>query len=166
MISMKKHVTDIRFLTHAASIAALYFTVSYLIAPIASGLFQCRISEALTVLPFFTPAAIPGLTVGCLLFNALSGAPAPDVVFGSLATLLAAIATWGVKKLQLPKWLAPLPSVIANGLIVGAILTYVYEVGVPYPVAAAYVAAGQLLACYALGYPLLLLTERYESKLF
>ena len=162
---MKRSV-NIRFLTRSAIIAALYISVSLLVAPIASGLFQCRISEALTVLPYYSASAIPGLTIGCLLFNFISGAPAPDILFGSLATLLAAVATWGIRRLRLPKWLAPMPSVILNGLIVGAILTYVYKIGVTYAVAALYVALGQLVACYALGYPLMLLVDRYEHKLF
>ena len=87
-----------RSITRAAIIAALYILLSLAVQPIASGLVQCRISEALTILPVFTGAAVPGLFIGCLLFNLISGAVAYDVVFGSLAALL----TWRMAKRGMP----------------------------------------------------------------
>ena len=155
-----------RSITRAAIIAALYILLSLAVQPIASGLVQCRISEALTILPVFTGAAVPGLFIGCLLFNLISGAVAYDVVFGSLATLLAALLTWRIAKRGMPKWLLPLPSVVFNGLIVGALLVYAYGVPVSYPLAVLYVAAGQAVACYVLGMPLMLLRGRFGKKLF
>lgn len=156
----------VKYIVHASVIAALYAALTILIAPISSGLMQCRISEAMCILPFFTPAAIPGLFVGCLLANLLTGAVIYDVIFGSLATLLAAVGTYYLKKWGASKYLAPLPSVVLNAVIVGALLVYAYGVGVPYLVAASYVAAGQAIACYGLGIPLLIVLERYENKLF
>ena len=84
------------FLTQAAVIAAIYVVLTIFISAfnLASGAIQVRISEALTILPFFTPAAIPGLAIGCLLSNLLTGAAGYDVVFGSLATLLGAVGTY------------------------------------------------------------------------
>ena len=107
-----------------------------------------------------------GLFLGCLLFNLLSGAVAYDVVFGSLATLLAALLTWRMARRGSPRWLLPLPSVVFNGLIIGALLVYAYGVPVSYPLAALYVAAGQAVACYVLGMPLMLLLGRYGKSLF
>ena len=155
-----------RSITRAAIIAALYILLSLAVQPIASGLVQCRISEALTILPVFTGAAVPGLFIGCLLFNLISGAVAYDVVFGSLATLLAALLTWRMAKRGMSKWLLPLPSVVFNGLIVGALLVYAYGVPVSYPLAVLYVAAGQAVACYVLGMPLMLVLGRFGKKLF
>ena len=155
-----------RSITRAAIIAALYILLSLAMQPIASGLVQCRISEALTILPVFTGAAVPGLFIGCLLFNLISGAVAYDVVFGSLATLLAALLTWRMAKRGMPKWLLPLPSVVFNGLIIGALLVYAYGVPVSYPLAVLYVAAGQAVACYVLGMPLMLVLGRFGKKLF
>lgn len=154
-----------RYIVHAACIAALYTLMTVCFAPISSGLIQCRIAEALCVLPYFTSAAVPGLFVGCLLSNILMGAPVYDVVFGSLATLLAALATWWLRR-RAAKYLAPLPSVLFNALIVGALMVWVYGLGVPYWLAALYVAAGQAVACFGLGIPLLLALERFAPRLF
>lgn len=155
-----------RSLTRAAIVAAIYIVLSFAVQPIASGLIQCRVSEALTVLPYLTGAAVPGLTVGCLLFNLLSGAPFYDVLLGSLATLLAALCTYALGRSGRSRALAPLPSVVCNALIIGALLVWVYGMPVSYPLAALHVAAGQLIACYGLGLPLLLLLGRYHAKLF
>lgn len=158
-----------QFIVQAAAIAAIYALLTIAIAPISSGLLQCRVSEALCVLPYFTPAAIPGLFIGCLLANLLTGAMALDVLLGSTATLLAAVMTWWLqKRLQEKKarLLAPLPAVVINALIVGFLLSDVYQVGASYAVCALYVGAGQAIACYGVGFPLLLLLERYRGKLF
>ena len=105
------------FLTQAAVIAAIYVVLTIFISAfnLASGAIQVRISEALTILPFFTPAAIPGLAIGCLLSNLLTGAAVYDVVFGSLATLLGAVGTYLLRK---HKFLCTLPPVIANMVII------------------------------------------------
>ena len=154
-----------RELARGAIIAAVYALLTIFLAPISSGLIQCRVAEAMSVLPFFTFSAVPGLFIGCVLANLLTGAPAYDVLFGSLATLIAAYITYLLRR-RAPRWLAPLPSVVVNALVVGALLVYVYDVGVGYWVAAGYVAVGQAIACFALGLPLMSLLERYHDKLF
>jgi len=110
-----------RDLAIAGIIAALYAVLSYFssIFGVAFGPVQCRFSEALCVLPFLTPAAVPGLFVGCLVSNLLSPYGALDIVFGSLATLLAALWTAKVRR----PWLAPLPPVVCNAILVGAVIT-------------------------------------------
>ena len=108
-------------IVQAAMIAAVYVVLTYFISAfnLASGAIQVRISEALTILPYFTPAAIPGLSIGCLLANLLTGAAIYDVVFGSLATLLGAIGTYLLRK---HKFLCTLPPVVANMLIIPFVL--------------------------------------------
>ena len=154
---------SVRKLTRAAIVAAIYTVLSYFasIFGLAFGPIQCRFSEALCVLPFFFPETIWGLFVGCVLTNLLSAYGAVDVVFGSLATLLAALCTARAGK----RWLAPLPPVITNGLIIGAVISW-YEVGfgAGYWAAFAYngltVAVGEAIACYVLGMLMLRLLPR------
>lgn len=154
-----------RFLARGALIGALYVLVSLIGAPFGSGLIQVRLSEALCVLPWFTPAAIPGLFLGCLLANLVTGAVVYDVIFGSLATGLSALATYWLRAKGHSKWLAPLPAVVINALVVGYLLAYVYEVGVPMSLCALSVGAGQVLSCYGLGMPLLGFLEK-QTGLF
>ena len=118
----------VRFITYSAIIAALYVILTGLSAVLhlANGPIQIRLAEALTILPMFTPAAIPGLFVGCILGNFLSGCLVWDVVFGSLATLIGAAGTYLLRKRN--KYLAVLPPILANMLIVPAILQHVYGV--------------------------------------
>jgi uncharacterized membrane protein len=151
------------FMVQAALIAAVYIVLTVSFAPISSGLFQLRFSETLTVLPALTPAAIPGVFIGCLLGNFLVGATFLDVVFGSLTTLVAAYLSY---RLRDKKWLVPLPPVLLNAVVVGCMLVYIYSVKVALPVAMAWVAAGQIGACYIIGYPLLTLLDRYKDKIF
>ena len=135
-------------LTQGAIIAALYVVLTVVFAPISFGPLQVRIAEILTILPMFTPAAIPGLFLGCILANLLGGAVALDVGFGSLATLIGAAGGYLLRK---NRWLVPLPTVAANGLIVPFVLRYGYGVELPIPLMMVYVAAGELLGCYVLG---------------
>jgi len=151
---------NIRFLTEAAIIAAIYAAISTIFAPISSGQVQVRISEALTVLPVFTPAAIPGLFVGCVVANIISGNGPIDIVFGSLATLVAAILSYKMPR----RFLVPLPPVLINAVVVGFILTYVLKT--PLIVNMGWVALGQAIACYGLGYPLMLQLEKHKDKIF
>lgn len=156
---------SVRDLAQGAIIAAVYALLTIFLAPISSGLIQCRVSEAMSVLPYFTFTAVPGLFIGCFLANLLTGAAIYDVIFGSLATLIAAFITYAMRK-TVTKYLAPLPSVVVNALVVGWLLTYVYQVGVTYWAAVGYVAVGQAIACFALGLPLMSLLERFRGKLF
>ena len=109
------------FIVHAALIAALYVVLTLLANTLglANYAVQIRFSEALTILPFFTPAAIPGLCIGCLLANIITGCALPDIIFGTVATLLGAVFTYMLRRY---KWLAPLPPIVANTLIVPFIL--------------------------------------------
>ncbi len=149
-----------KFLVQSAIIAAIYATLTVAFAPFSYGLMQVRISEALTILPFFTPAAIPGLFVGVILSNIVGGYGMLDIVLGSLATLSAAYLTYKVKK----DYLAPLPPVIINAIVIGAMLAYILNV--PVLVAMGWVGLGQLIACYAIGYPLLKYLKKYKNTLF
>ena len=117
------------YLTQAAVIAALYVVLCEIFAPISFKNIQVRIAEGLTILPFFTPAAIPGLFVGCLIGNMLGGAIPLDVVCGSLATLIGALGTWWIGTMirQKPaagamKFALPVPPIIANTIIVPLVL--------------------------------------------
>lgn len=142
-----------------AIIAAIYAVLTILLAPISYGPMQVRVSEALTILPALTPAGIPGLFVGCLVSNILGPYGIVDVVVGSAASLLTAIASYRLKEKPL---LVPLPPVVFNGVLIGGMLHFAY--GFPnLPACMAWVALGQLIACYGLGYPLLKLLKRYEG---
>lgn len=150
-----------RGLTLAAVIAALYTALTVLFAPISFGAVQFRVSEALTLLPMLTPFAAPGLFAGCLLSNLIMGAPWQDVIFGSLATLLAALAT---RQLRRFPWLAALMPVVFNGLIIGAVLKYTQNL--PFLLTAGTVALGEAAVCYMLGLPLTqLLHKRFKDHL-
>ncbi len=131
------------YLIHSAAIAALYVVLTMLVAPIAFGPIQFRFSEALTILPFFTPAAIPGLFVGCLLSNILGSAVLWDVIFGSLATLIGAIGTWLLRK---HRKLICLPPIISNTLIIPWVLRYAYGEPALIPYLMLTVGIGELLA--------------------
>ena len=117
-----------QYITRAAVIAALYVALTYVASlfGLSSGVIQLRLSEALTVLPVFTSAAIPGLYIGCLLANLLTGAAPYDVLFGSLATLIGAVGTYFLRRA--PRAVTTLPPILANTVIVPFILIWVYEV--------------------------------------
>ena len=163
MRDMKARKTTYR-IVFGAVIAALYAALTILLAPISYGEIQCRVSEALCVLPFFCFEAVPGLTVGCFLANLLTGEPM-DMIFGTFATFIAALATYWIGKRKLPAWLAPLPPVLSNAFIVGWLLTYVYKVGMPYWLAALSVGVGEAVACYAIGMPLIALLKKHPRIL-
>jgi len=143
-----------RQISIAGLVATLYLviTVTPGISAISYGQFQVRISEALTVLPFLFPGAVPGLFVGCLLANIFGPFGIQDIIFGSLLTLLAAWLTFLTGKTGKPA-LAPLPPIIVNGFGVSAYLHVFF--GEPYWFFVATIVAGEIVACYGLGYPLL-----------
>ncbi len=160
---MKKKVF---FITHAAVIAALY-TVLTLTAGafnLANGAIQVRFSEALTILPIFTPAAIPGLFVGCIVSNILTGCVFWDIVFGSLATLIGAVGTYFIGKNL--KWLAPIPPILANTLIIPFVLAYAYGVEDGIPFLMLTVGAGEVLSCGVLGLLLMKAIEPVRKHIF
>ena len=151
---MSKSRFTTKQLATAGIIAAIYTVMSLLssVFGIAYGPIQCRFSEALTVLPFFLPEAIPGLFIGCIVTNLMSTVGPLDLILGSLATLLAALWTRRMPN----KWLAPLPPVLCNAVIIGAMIAW-YEVGFTeafwgmFAFNALTVGIGQILACYGLG---------------
>lgn len=153
------------FITQAAMIAALYVVLTVFINAfnLASGAIQVRISEALTVLPFFTPAAIPGLFIGCLISNIVTGCLPWDVVFGSMATLIGALGTYALRKY---KFLAPIPPIFANALIVPIILIKVYALPDAYWFLLLTVGAGEVISCGILGMILLFALNKYRDKIF
>lgn len=153
------------FITQAAVIAAIYVVLTLAVNAfdLANGAIQVRISEALTILPFFTPAAIPGLFVGCLLSNFLTGAPIWDVIFGSLATLLGAAGTYMLRR---QKWLAPVPPVIANILIIPPVLHFAYGLPGGIPFFMLTVGLGEIISCGILGMLLLFLLQKYRHIIF
>lgn len=151
-------------LVQAAMIAALYVVLTYIANAmgLASSAIQVRFSEALTILPYFTPAAIPGLFVGCLLSNILTGCAIPDIIFGSAATLIGAVLTRVIRRY---KWLAPVPPVLANTLIVPFVLLYAYGIR-PLWLSFITVGIGEIISCGVLGMLLLFVLEKYRGRLF
>lgn len=160
----QKESTKVLLLVQAAMIAALYVVLTFLANALglASQAIQVRFSEALTILPYFTPAAIPGLFIGCLLSNMMTGCALPDIIFGALATLIGAILT---RKLKRHKWLAPIPPIVANAVIVPFVLLYAYGVR-PLWLSFITVTIGEIISCGVLGMLLLFALQKYAGRLF
>lgn len=158
-------------LAFAAVVGALYAILTMVLAPISYGPLQFRISEALCVLSYFTPAAAWGLFIGCTIANTLSAAGLPDVIFGSLATLIACLGMSAVGKHMKDslksRLLACFLPVIVNAVIVGAMLTYAYiglsplEHPGAFAVCAGEVALGELPVMYLFGLPLMSWLPKY-----
>ena len=131
-------------------IAALYVVLTLFINTfnLANGAIQVRVSEALCILPIFTPAAVPGLFVGCLLSNIMMGNPIYDIIFGSLATLIGAVGTYYLRK---TKFVFTFPPVVANGVIIPLVLKYAYHMGDALWFLAATVSAGEVICVCILG---------------
>ncbi len=155
---------NVAFLTQAAMIAAIYVVLTYIFAPFSFGEIQVRISEALTILPLFTPAAIPGLFVGCLIGNILGGAILPDIILGSIATLLGAIGTYALRN-QKPVF-GTLPPIVANIIIVPFVLRYGYGTMLPIPFMMLTVGVGEVISCIVLGLILYTALNRYKGTVF
>ena len=158
---MKK--IDVKTLTIGGAIAALYVVLTLVANAfgLASGAIQVRLSEALTILPCFTAAAVPGLTVGCILANIITGCALWDVVFGSLATLIGAVGTYLLRKKPLLAWIPP---VLSNAIIVPIVLQKVYGVPDSFWYLMLTVGAGEVIACGILG--LLLYKALSKTKIF
>ena len=152
-------------LARGGLIAALYVVLTLISAVfgLSSGVIQLRLSEALTVLPFFLPEAVPALAIGCILANFLTAAPIYDVIFGSLATLLGAL---GARAMRRWRYLVPLPTVLANGLIIPLVLIFAYGVPDGYFFLLGTVTAGEVLSAYVLGMLLLVTLEKRCKGLF
>ena len=152
------------YLTYAAVIAALYVVLTFVCNAfgLASQAIQVRFSEALTILPYFTPAAVPGLFVGCLLSNIMTGGALPDIVFGSLATLIGAVLT---RKLRKYKWMAPLPPIVANAILIPPVLLFAYGIK-PLWFSFVTVTIGEIISCGVLGMLLLFSLQKYAKRIF
>lgn len=144
-------------------IAAIYVVLTYLFQPFGFMDVQVRVAEALTILPFFTPAAIPGLFVGCLLGNLLGGAVLLDIVIGSLTTLVAACLSYLLRK---NKYLVALPPIIANAIVVPWVLKIGYSLAAPIPLMMITVGIGEIISCGILGTMLLLALNKYKNVIF
>lgn len=164
---MKKRT---RFMVHGALIAALYVVLTYaqnmLLPGSTYNAIQFRASEALCVLALFTPAAIPGLTVGCLLFNIISSALPLDFFVGSAASFLAAWGMWQVRKVTVkgyPLFAMLLPAFF-NGLLVGWELAYLMGGG--FWLNAAYVAIGEAAVLLTLGSVVFFALKKHADRIF
>lgn len=151
------------FICQAAVIAALYVVLTYVFSAFASGVIQVRVSEALTVLPAFTPAAIPGLVIGCLLSNTLTGCVLLDIIFGSVATLIGALGSYALRR---HTWLVPIPPIVSNMIIVPFVLRFAYGVTDAFPFMIATVGAGEIISCYLLGMILYGALKKVNHTLF
>lgn len=152
------------FLTEAAVIAAIY-TVLVLVFQFSSfGPIQFRIAEALTILPYFTPAAIPGLTLGCFISAVLTpGIHILDMVFGSLATLIAAFLSYCLRR---NKYLVPIPPIVVNALVIPFILRAAYGEAQPVPLMMLTIGAGEFVAAGVVGLILLFALDKVKPYVF
>lgn len=157
MIKDKK--TSAKSLTKIAIIAAIYAGITIAVAPLSYAVMQIRISEAMTILPVFTPLAIPGLFIGCLIANLLSPVGFIDVVIGSLATLIGALGTYALRKHRVLAMFCP---VIANAVLVGGMLYYVAGVNLPLWLCMMWVGLGEAAACFVVGLTLGKLLDRHK----
>ena len=151
----------IKQITLSAIIAALYAAVTLAIAPISYNSLQFRISEVLTILPCFTPMSVVGLTIGCFFANIFSPYGIVDMIFGTLATFLAAITTYLFRNIKIKKipFLSLLSPVFFNAVIVGIEIAYAAKNVGAFPLAALEVAFGEAVVCFALGIPLYLILD-------
>ncbi|MBE7025868.1 MAG: QueT transporter family protein [Ruminococcaceae bacterium] len=150
----------LRQLTYGASIAAVYAVLTLVLAPISMGAVQCRISEALTILPLFTPVAIPGLFIGCLLANVFLGS-IYDIIFGSLTTLAAAYLTYRFRR---NTYIALLFPVILNAVVVGGYIGLFLDNSMAEWLCMVMVGLGQAVACYGIGLPLSRVLENLMKR--
>ena len=159
MVNPVKNRNQTGTIAFGGMIAALYVVLTYLANAmgLASGAVQVRFSEALTILPVLTSAAIPGLTVGCLLANLLTGCALLDVVFGTVATLIGAVGTRMLRKTPALAWIPP---VVSNTVIVPVILMRVYHVPEAWGILALQILAGEMISCCVLGLPLYYASHR------
>ncbi len=151
------------FITEAAAIAAIYTVLVLIFQMTSFGPIQFRIAEALTVLPYFTPAAIPGVTIGCFLSAIFSGADILDIVFGSLATLIAAILSYQLRR---HKFLVPIPPILANAIIIPWVLKFAYGEAQSIPFMMLTVGASEFIVVGIIGMALLLALEKVKHYVF
>lgn len=151
---MKNNLLTTQNIALAALIAAFYAAASFILAPVSFGPVQFRVAEALTVLPWSVPAAVPGLFIGCLISNMIGGYGLIDIVLGSAATLLAAWLTSKAPTL----WLAALPPVLVNALVVGCYLGIITDTPMIWSIL--YIGLSQAVICYCIGIPMTVYLSR------
>ena len=157
---MKNHTL---FIAQGGIIATLYVVLTIVFAPISFESMQLRVAEALTILPLFTPAAVPGLFVGCLISNIIGGGAVLDIVFGSIATLIGAVSGY---RLRSNRWLVPIPAIVSNTIIIPFVIKYGYGINIPYYLQALYIAAGEIAGCFVLGELLASVLMPYRNIIF
>ena len=142
-----------KFIAHAALIASLYTVLTYLtnLLGLANGAIQCRLSEAMCILPAFTPAAVPGLFIGCFISNLVTGGVIFDVIFGSLATLAGAVGTLCLSRRKLSPYLFPIPAILSNTVIIPLVLKLAYSLNQSIWYFVVTVGIGELISCGILG---------------
>jgi len=184
---MSKKQLSTRFIATAAMIAAIYVVLTVLAAGfgLANGAIQVRFSEVLTILPLLTPAAIPGVTIGCLLSNILTGCIVPDIIFGTCATLLGSIGTYLIgqaarkamastkatrgsapKNVILTGIVGSIPPILANTIIVPLVLRYGYHLPDALPFLMLTVCIGEVISCCIFGVILLAALQPARRYLF
>lgn len=160
----------VKKLVYPALIAAMYVVLTLVSSAfgLANSAIQIRLSEALTVIPYFTPYGIWGLFVGCLISNIITGCHILDIIFGSLATLIGAFITYGFSKsnFKFKKWLSPVGPVLSNTVIVPLILSYVYGLKDALWFLCFTVGTGEIISCGILGMILLFAIEKHKNILF
>ena len=163
-----KSKNRIRYIAYSGVIAAVYVVMTYItnVFGLANGAIQCRFSEALCILPAFTPAAVPGLFIGCLLSNFLTGAPLPDVIFGSLATLIGAIGTYFLARKKINVFTFPIPAIVSNTVIVPLVLKYAYHLEEALWYFVVTVGLGEIISCGILGMMLYFCLKKYSKFMF
>lgn len=159
MKTKKSSAKAVTFIVHAAVIAAIYVVLTTVFSAVSFGPIQFRISEALVILPYFTPAAVPGVFLGCLMANIMGGAVIWDVIFGSLATLIGAVFSYLLRK---NKYLVCIPPIISNTLIIPWVLKLADLV----PFMMLTVGIGEILAVGVLENVLLFALDRYRNVIF
>ncbi len=158
------------FVCEAAIIAALYVALTWLstLLGLSSGAIQCRFSEALCILPYFTASAIPGLGIGCLISNIMAGGNPFDIAFGTLATVLGAIVTYALRKFSAGKWLAAIPAIVSNTLMIPFVLRFTYTWGVENSIYyyMLTVGIGEVISAGIFGTVLILALEPHKKRIF
>ena len=153
----------VMFMVQSAAIAAVYVVLTTVFAPISFGEIQIRFAEALTILPYFTPAAIPGLFIGCIIGNLTGGAIPLDILFGSLATLIGALGSYSLRRY---KYLVPISPIVANTIIVPYVLYYGYGLTLPIPLLMLSIGIGEVISCGVLGMIVLFALDKHKHTIF
>lgn len=162
---MQKNKKHIRLLCEAALIAAIYVILTYLCAAVgmSSGAIQLRLSEALCVLAIFTPAAVPGVALGCFMANLLTGCALWDIVFGSIASLVGML---GCRALKKHPYLAPVPYALANMIVIPFVVKLVYGAPEALPFLFLTVGIGEIVSVFGFGIPLYLVLKKHSNTIF